>query len=281
MDLENQNQLLNVTCSMLKSFFNTEIIVNDGEILDSEEENNESKDFHTNRPIIQPFQSDDLIPFPNVDVDKYILTKYTPNMEVLDYYLCIIEKKFYSIHENQTLSLINYIIRHGSKFQPEFFYMIFRLLTNEHKNKITRAASIIQHFLLNGNDAVMNLFRSMILINQDNLISIDIYENIIVLLQILYLYQYLNFEDASCAFKKLINGKENNFEPFYKSNFLFSDVFKKNQNFDIKSKRQIDLLTKENQKLKLQIASLSEKNAFLLKQIEDKDAELKKKQKRL
>ena len=40
MDLENQNQLLNVTCSMLKSFFNTEIIVNDGEILDSEEENN-------------------------------------------------------------------------------------------------------------------------------------------------------------------------------------------------------------------------------------------------
>ena len=134
----------------------------------------ESKDFHTNRPIIQPFQSDDLIPFPNVDVDKLILTKYTPNMEVLDYYLCIIEKKFYSIHENQTLSLINYIIRHGSKFQPEFFYMIFRLLTNEHKNKITRAASIIQHFLLNGNGAVMNLFRSMILINQDNLISIDI-----------------------------------------------------------------------------------------------------------
>ena len=107
-----------------------------------------------------------------------------------------------------------------------------------------------------------------------------IFENIIVLLQILYLYQYLNFENASCAFKKLINGKENNFEPFYKSNFLFSDVFKKNQNFDIKSKRQIDLLTKENQKLKLQIASLSEKNAFLLKQIEDKDAELKKKNRR-
>mgnify|MGYP001032537291 FL=1 len=148
MDLETRNQLLDTTCRMLLAFFDTEIKINDDKTQETQEiqESLENSDIFFDEKEIQPEDSPINIGEKSINPEKSQNYEYSADQKVIDQFKTLIENKFYSLNNCKTQSLIKYIKRNGESHLAEFFYLFLRLLTNQHKDKIIRAALILRNF---------------------------------------------------------------------------------------------------------------------------------------
>lgn len=273
MDIETQNQLLETTYQMLLAFFDTEIKIEEG----SSQESEELQDFFSKSNIfpneneIQPKEKQNEDGQKSFNSNELQKSEYSAEQKIINHFKVLIEHKFYSLSDCKTQSLIKYIKRNGTAYLAEFFYLFLRLLTNQHKDKIIRAALILRDFICN-NQSLNDLFNSLILINHDNDISNDIIENIIVVLQILHSFQCLSFNDLNIAISHLLNSKKIGFNFQNETlNYIENDTFPIPQHNDIKKEHKIQLLQKENNELKNNIILLKEEISSLQKNCLTKD----------
>lgn len=187
------------------------------------------------------------------------------------------KKKFYSVNDCKTKSLIEYIKRNGVTFLSEFFYLILKLLSNKHKDKIIRASLVFRSFICNSN-SLKHLFNALFLINNDNNISNDIIENIIVVLQILYSFQCFKFSDLNLATELLLKFKKIGFN-FQEETlkYIENDIAHNPQYHDIKNERSIRLLQSENSDLKEKVKLLTEELNSLKEKLDKSSKDFMKK----
>lgn len=270
MDLETRNQLLDTTCRMLLAFFDTEIKINDDKTQETQEiqESLENSDIFFDEKEIQPEDSPINIGEKSINPEKSQNYEYSADQKVIDHFKTLIENKFYSLNNCKTQSLIKYIKRNGESHLAEFFYLFLRLLTNQHKDKIIRAALILRDFLCN-RQSLLSLFNALVLINHDCKISNDIIENIIVVLQILHSFQCLNFNDLNIAITNLSNSKTLSFNFQDETlKYIKNDIFPLPKEKNIKKERQIQLLQNENNDLKDNISLLKKEIISLREKVD-------------
>lgn len=260
--MEESNQLVDLTNQILISFFDTEIECNEEN--EFEKEDQILLDIQNEKPENTSANSvsDDAETNNSLNRDEIIekIMSYKMNDIFISKMQTKIEKKFINYQSKKTLSIIKNIEKYGISCYAEFFFMILKIITNEKKNIIIQIISILKYFILSNQSSLISLFQALVEISNSDL-SIDIIENILLILQMLYSLKALNFDGYQLAVDFLL--KNQNSIPIDSVKNINDDFLISKPRYDVNTNHQIELLKRKNEILEEKYQNLIIENRKL------------------